>query len=149
MQILFRYVFCYMGGETPPPPPTLPPLGRFAPSHLFSKYFLFGFFEVRNHLPPPPHFWRHIYATGRIKSIFNQLCMRNLEMIDGNYKKLWPKNNIFTSPSKLLNFRNSPFAKNIQLQLEIENRKMKYTCSIILIGLVLPCVQGFLMDRYF
>ena len=27
----------------------------------------------------------------RIKSTSNQLCIRKLEMIDGNKKKLWPK----------------------------------------------------------
>ena len=33
----------------------------------------------------------------RIKSISYQLCMRNLEMIDGNKKKLWPKNDFYLS----------------------------------------------------
>ena len=49
--------------------------------------------------------------------------MRNLEMIDGNTKKLWQKKpQIFTSPSNFFFyiFENELCAKNIQLHLEID-----------------------------
>ena len=32
-----------------------------------------------------------------VKSISNQLCMQNLEMIDGNKKQLWPKIDFYLS----------------------------------------------------
>ena len=51
----------------------------------------------------------------------NSAYIRNLEMIYGNKKKLRPKI-IFTSMSKFCFYivKNSPCAKNIQLQLEID-----------------------------
>ena len=40
-----------------------------------------------------------------LNSISNQLCMRNLEMIDGNKKKLWPKNRFLPLRVNFLHFQ--------------------------------------------
>ena len=48
---------------------TLPPLGRFAPSHYFVLKIFSVFFLKSEITPPPPHFWRPVYATGRVESI--------------------------------------------------------------------------------
>ena len=56
-----------VGGGTPPSRSvaSLPlGLGRSAPSHLFSKYFLCFSWSKTKKIPPPPHFWRPVYATG-------------------------------------------------------------------------------------
>ena len=82
-------------------------------------------------------------------TISNQLWMRSLEIIYGNKKKLWQKTRVFTPPSKCLHFRNSPCAKNVPLQLEID-KVGKWSIPVVYMdGILLPCMHGFLMDRYF
>ena len=41
----------------------------------------------------------------RMKSISNQLCTRNLEIIYGNKNKLWPKTYFYLSDNFFLHFR--------------------------------------------
>ena len=57
-----------------------------------------------------------------MKNISNQLCMRNLKMMYGNKKSYGQKTNkqIITSSSTFFLLENSPWAINIQLQLEID-----------------------------
>ena len=72
--------------------------------------------------------------------------MRNLEMIDGNKKKLWPETQMLTSPRMFvftLIFRKSTLRQKYQATTaNWHNWKTMYTFSI-LVGLVLPCVEGF------
>ena len=63
----------------------------------------------------------------RIKSISNQLCMQNLDMIDGNKKKLWQF--FFSLRVNFLIFENSPCAKTGTTG-NGHNWEMKCTCSI-------------------
>ena len=74
----------------------------------------------------------------RIKSISNKLCMRNLEMIHGNKKKLFLQKCIFTSPSNyFLHFR-----KIASYNWKIIQLEMKFT------SLVVNLLPRF-MHRYF
>ena len=73
-----------------------------------------------------------------MKNISNQLCMRNLEIICDNKKKLWPKNGFFTPPGSFfyifeictLRQEYPPTSGNWQ------SREMKYTCSIYIDGII-------------
>ena len=70
----------------------------------------------------------------RMKSISNQLCMRNLEMINDNKKKLWQKEKkrrFLPLRVNVLLIRKFTFgAKNIQVQLEIHT-KGKWSIPVV------------------
>ena len=66
----------YRGREDP-----LPPLGRFAPSHLFSKYFLCFSWSQKS----SPHFWRPVYATDGKQYISTTLLTQSIiHLLDQN-----------------------------------------------------------------
>ena len=48
----------YRGRGDTPSPRSLASLPRICSKNIFCV-----FLQVRNHLPPPPHFWRPVYAT--------------------------------------------------------------------------------------
>ena len=85
----------------------------------------------------------------RMRNILNQLCMQNLEIIYGNTNKILPKKIFLPLRVNVLHFRKFTLRQKYPTTTEnLQVRKIKYTCPILM-ELLLLCVHGFLMDRYF